>query len=43
MNNKKDFINAKKICSQLILLPMHLNLTKNQALKIYNKINILLK
>ena len=43
MNNKKDFINAKKICSQLILLPMHLNLKKNQALKIYNKINILLK
>ncbi len=43
INNKKDFINAKKICSQLILLPMHLNLKKNQALKIYNKINILLK
>ena len=43
MNNKKDFINAKKICSQLILLPMHLNLKKKQALIIYNKINTLLK
>ena len=41
--SEKDFINAKKICPQLILLPMHLNLKKNQALIIYNKINTLLR
>ena len=37
-NSKKDFVNAKKICSWIILLPMHLNLKNKQALTIFNKI-----
>ena len=37
-NNKKDFVNAKKVCSKLILLPMHLNLKNKQALIIFNRI-----